>query len=67
MGKLIQEAEVDDRFNTQMKKVQDAASKLDDIIDEMKRPGSMTKPVASQKTALRNAAKDFERLSQKVQ
>lgn len=66
MTRLIQEAELDDRFNAQMKKVQDAIGKLNDIVDDMKKPGSMTKPVASQKTQVRLAADDLKRLWERL-
>ena len=65
MGKLLQEAELDDRFNVQMKKVQDAIGKLDDILDAMLKGGSMTKVVKSQQNQLQYAADDFERLFNK--
>ena len=62
MAKLLKEAAIDDRFNVQMKKVQDAVSKLNDILADSKAPGSMTKLVATQKMMLRHAAEDFKRL-----
>ncbi len=67
MSKLIQEATLDDAFNAQMKKVQDAVRKLDDVIDEMKKPGSMTKPTKTQLMQLRYAAEDLKRLHGKAE
>jgi hypothetical protein len=67
MAKLIKEAEADDRFNTQMKKVQDAVSKLDDLIGSMQGAGSMTKMTSTQKIQLKYVAEDFKRLWEKSQ
>lgn len=67
MTKLIQEADVDERFNTQMKKVQDAISKLSDIVSDMKKPGSMTKPTATQRMQVRYAAEDLKALHERMQ
>lgn len=65
--RLIQEAELDDRFSTQLKKVQNAISQLDDILDAMQAPGSMQKPTATQRMQLRYAAEDLKRLHEKSQ
>jgi len=62
MSKLIQEAALDDAFNVQMKKIQDAVSKLDGIIDQMQAPGSMHHLVQTQRMALRHGAEDLQRL-----
>lgn len=62
MGKLIQEAALDDRFNTQMKKIQDGIDKLGDVLKEMTGPGSMHKPTATQRAQLRYAKEDLEKL-----
>jgi hypothetical protein len=62
MGKLLQEAALDDRFTVQMKKIEDAIDKLRDVVGEMTKPGGMTKPVSSQKMAIRHAAEDLKRL-----
>jgi hypothetical protein len=62
MGNLLKEAALDDRFNVQMKKIEDAIGKLRDITSEMTKPGGMTKPVSSQKMAIRHAAEDLKRL-----
>jgi len=62
MAKLLKEAELDDRFNVQMKKIQDAVSKLEGVIADMQKPGSMNRPVSSQLSALRFAAEDLKRL-----
>ncbi len=67
MSRLIQEAELDDRFNTQMKKVQDAISRLGEIIDQMTAPASMHKPTGTQRMQLRYAAEDLKRLHEKSQ
>lgn len=63
MGKLLKEAALDDKFNAQMGKIQDAISKLNDIVDQMT---GMTKPVASQKLAVRHAAEDLKTLLEKM-
>lgn len=67
MTKLIQEAQLDDRFNAQLKKVQGAIDALHLIIDQMKEPGSMTKPTATQRMQLRYAAEDLKKLHEKSQ
>lgn len=61
MGKLLREAAIDDRFNTQMRKVQDAIDKLREIVKESK-ADRMTHLITSQKLALRLAAEDFKKL-----
>jgi hypothetical protein len=66
MAKLLKEAELDDRFNIQMNKIQDAIGKLEDIIAEMQKPGSMNKPVRSQLAALRIAAEDLKSLHEQM-
>ena len=65
--KMLQEASLDEAFNTQMKKVQDAIDKLSDIIDKMQAPGSMTKLIRTQQMQLRHAAEDFKKLHEKAQ
>jgi Skp family chaperone for outer membrane proteins len=62
MTKLIQEAALDDRFNAQMKKIQDALDRLNDIVAEMQKPGSMTKPTATQQMQVKYAAQDLKEL-----
>jgi hypothetical protein len=59
---LLAEAAIDDKFNVQMKKVQDAVGKLRDILADMKAGGSMTKLTNTQKMQLRHAAEDFKKL-----
>lgn len=66
MAKLLKEAALDDRFNVQMKKAQGALDVLTDIIEEMNKPGSMTKATSGQKMQLKHAAEDFKRLHDKV-
>lgn len=63
MGKLLKEAALDDKFNVQMAKIQDAISKLNDLVGQMT---GMTKPVASQKLAVRHAAEDLKALLEKM-
>jgi hypothetical protein len=63
MGKLLKEAALDDKFNVQMGKIQDAISKLNDLVGQMT---GMTKPVASQKLAVRHAAEDLKALLEKM-
>lgn len=65
--RLVQEAALDDAFNTQLKKVQDAIDKLGDIVEKMQEPGSMTKPTRTQQAQLRYAAEDLQRLHEKAQ
>jgi hypothetical protein len=65
MGKLLKEAAIDDRFNTQMKKVQDALDKLRDIVDES-RANAMAYLTNTQKMQLRHAAEDFKKLHDKA-
>lgn len=62
--KLIQEAALDDKFNVQMKKVQDVVDKLNAIIDES-RKDRMSYLTSSQKMQLRIAADDFRKLYEK--
>lgn len=66
MTRLIQEAEIDNHFNTQMKKIQDAIGALNSIVDDMKKPGSMTKPMHSHKAQVRYAADDLKRLWERL-
>lgn len=61
MGKLLKEAALDDRFNTQMKKVQDAIDKLRDIV-EASRDNAMAYMTDTQKMQLKHAAEDFKSL-----
>lgn len=57
---------MDDQFNTQMKKVQTALSKLTEIVDEMTKQGSTTKATPLQKMQLKYAAEDFKSLHDKA-
>jgi hypothetical protein len=66
MARLIQEADIDNRFNVQMKKVQDAIDALNDIVDDMTKPGSMSKPTQSQKSQVRYAAEDLKKLWERM-
>lgn len=59
--KLITEAALDDQFNVQMGKIQDAIKKLQDLSKKFDR--SMHMPVRSQVTALNTASKDLETLA----
>jgi hypothetical protein len=61
--KLIQEAALDDKFNTQLGKIQDAISKLNDIVVTMTAPGSQSKPVRSQAFAVKVIADDLKDLA----
>lgn len=61
MGKLLREAAIDDRFNVQMRKVQDAIDKLREIVADSKKD-RMSHLITSQKLALRHAAEDFKKL-----
>lgn len=67
MNRLIQEADADDRFNSQLKKVQSAILVLDELIAEMKRPGSLKQPTRTQVTQLKHAAEDLKKLYDKAQ
>ena len=58
MTRLIQEAQIDDRFNAELKKIQSAISNLADIIVGLNKD----RAVASQKTQLRLAAQDLQTL-----
>jgi hypothetical protein len=58
--KLIQEAALDDKFNTQLGKIQDAISKLNDIVASMTAPNSVSKPVRSQAFAIKVVADDLK-------
>jgi hypothetical protein len=64
--KLLQEASLDDKFNVQMGKIQDAIEKLgmiaDDLIDS-----DTTKPVMSQVRMVEVASKDLQHLAEKLQ
>ena len=61
MGKLLKEAAIDERFNVQIRKVQDAIDKLREIVKDSK-SDRMTRLVTSQRLALRHAAEDFKKL-----
>ena len=65
--KMLQEASLDEAFNTQMKKVQDAIDKLNGIVDKMQADGSMNKLTRTQLMQLRYAAEDFKKLQEKAQ
>lgn len=65
--KMLQEASLDEAFNAQMKKVQDAIDKLGDIVGKMQADGSMTKLTKTQQMQLRYAAEDFKKLHEKAQ
>jgi Mg2+ and Co2+ transporter CorA len=67
MKYLIDQAAIDDRFNAQMMKVQTALDKITDVIDDMYKPGSMSRATPGQKMQLKHAADDFKRLHDKVQ
>ena len=67
MGKLLKEAALDDRFNTQLKKIQDAIDKLTDVVTDMKKPGSNSAPTATQKMQLKYAAEDLKSLLDRAQ
>ena len=58
MGKLLKEAAIDDRFNVQMNRIQQAIIALEKLTDELVQAG----PVGSQRTALQAAASDLKRL-----
>jgi hypothetical protein len=62
MRNLLKEAALDDRFNTQMKKIEDAIDKLRAVLGDMDKSGGITKPVSSQKMAIRHASEDLKRL-----
>ena len=61
MGKLIQEASVDDSFNRQMMKIQDAIEALEALEPKM------DSPVASQGRMLEVSAEDLKKLAAKLQ
>lgn len=65
--KMLQEASLDEEFNTQMKKVQDAVMKVARIVEKMQQASSAVKLTATQKMQLRHAAEDFKKLSEKAQ
>ncbi len=65
--KMLQEASLDEAFNTQMKKVQDAVDKLNGIIEKMQAEGSTTTLTRIQQAQLRFAAEDFKKLLEKAQ
>jgi len=67
MGKLLQEADLDDRFNKQMAKVQDAVHQLLGIVDLMTAKGSMMKPTNTQRMQLKHAAEDFKSMWERTQ
>lgn len=66
MGKLLKEAAIDDRFNKQIMKAQDAIDALTGILEEMNKADSMTKATDLQKRQLRHCAEDFKRLHDKA-
>lgn len=60
---LLQEANLDDKFNEQIGKIQKAISKLNEITATMTAPGSAVKPVKSQAFAVRVIADDLKGLA----
>lgn len=62
--KLITEAALDDQFNAQMIKVQDAVIKLEKLAEKFDKT---TRPVASQISALKAAASDFTKLGTQLE
>lgn len=64
---LIQEAEIDDQFRAQVGKIQDAISKLNDIVGKMNGEGSMHKVTATQRMQLRYAAENLKKLHERSQ
>lgn len=61
--KLLQEAQLDDKFNKELDKIQKAISKLNEIAATMTAPGSTVKPVKSQAFAVRVIADDIKGLA----
>lgn len=64
---LIKEATIDDQFRQQVGKIQDAISKLNDIVGKMNGEGSMHKVTATQRMQLRYMAEDLKKLHEKSQ
>jgi hypothetical protein len=58
--KLLNEASVDDQFNVQMNKIQQAIIKLEKLALDFGDGG--TRPVKSQQTALSAAASDLKKI-----
>lgn len=58
--KLLNEASLDDQFNVQMDKIQQAIIKLEKIADAFRRDALA--PVQSQQRALNTAAYDLEKI-----
>jgi hypothetical protein len=63
MTRLIQEAALDDRFNTQMNRLEGAINNLRVIIEQMHQPGASSPPTATQKLSLRHALADLKKVS----
>lgn len=63
MTRMIQEAALDDRFYTQMNRLEGAINNLSVIMEQMHAPGSMSKPTATQKLSLRHALADLKKIS----
>jgi hypothetical protein len=61
--KLLNEAQVDDEFNRNMQKIQDAVIALEKLLPRFKE----TKPVRTQFRACDVAAEDLQRLSKRLQ
>jgi hypothetical protein len=62
--KMINEASVDDAFNLQIGKIQDAIIKLEGLLPKFQDP--MYKPVRSQRMALEVAESDLRNLQNKM-
>lgn len=62
MTKLLAEASVDDQFNVQLGKIQQAIIKLENLIPNF----DGVKPVQSQKTALQDAISDLKLIEAKL-
>jgi hypothetical protein len=59
--KLISEAALDDQFNKQMMKIQDAIHALEQIAGKLSKDGTTT-PIRSQRLALEVAIEDLHKI-----
>ena len=66
MANLIKEAQLDDRFSTQMNRLEGAANTLRVIVEEMQAPGGIIRVVNTQKMALRHVLEDLKAIYDKI-
>lgn len=60
---MIQEAALDERFYTQMNRLEGAINNLRVIVEQMHLPSSTSKPTPTQKLSLKHALEDLKKIA----